>query len=71
MVVIPGMLLAERAVQRFWGRITRVSPDQITQIAQNISRFPADDPRRKAIEKLVRLQEEQRPGETSLDSRQG
>lgn len=58
-VVIPAMLLVERALQRFWGRITRFSPDQMTQIAQNISRFPADDPRRKAMEKLASLRREE------------
>jgi hypothetical protein len=58
-VVIPAMSLADRTLERFWGRITRFSPDQIAQIAQNTSHFPADDPRRKAMEKLATLRREE------------
>jgi hypothetical protein len=60
-VVIPAMLLAERALRRFWDRITRFSPDQIAQIDHNISHLPAGDLRRKAMEKyLARLRREER-----------
>ena len=61
LVVIPAMALADRALHRFWDRISRVPADQL---AQNISRMPAGDPRRKALEKyLGRLQPgEHKPG---------